>query len=196
MSTWAFLAAPFIALRRKPDPAPAPVRLPVAVAPPISRDTAPPRREAHDRQIQRRDMSTLLICDRFVTWMREQGCYGYWLVSEIDEYMQAFCDMRGWAVPHPLDARSRLVEIPGVARGRWSIKTAPEFYDVRIRTDMARPTLYRISREVPVRRSQMPSDMVMTVSGHSHDYGRQGVTQPKKRKARQSVKGVRGVSAW
>lgn len=200
MSTWAFLAAPFLALRRSQPPAPpAPAPMPVAVAP-ASRDTAPAPHEAQPRAIKRRSVSTLQVCTRFVAWMREQGCYGYWLVSEIDEYMAAFCDQQGYSVPHPYDARSRLAEIPGVARGRWSIKTGDEFYDVRVRTDMVRPTLYRISREAPAQMTwndhvTMVSDGVMTPSRHRHDTIQQGVTQGVTRgKKRRSPKGMQGVT--
>ena len=132
-------------ITRAPEPVPVPDR--PAPAPTATYRPTPPPLPAPRRKLHA--ISTQVLVHRFVAWMRETDCYGYWLCDEIDEYAAAFCDQQGWVVPHPYDLRSRLLEVPGVSKGRWSIKTAPEFYEVRIRTDLVRPTLYRISREEP-----------------------------------------------
>ena len=177
MSLWTRLAYAW----RQPDPPPvSDYRPPPPTAPHVPRPppvpVMPQRRKLHA-------ISTQVLVHRFVDWMREQGCYGYWLCDEVDEYLGAFCDQQGWVVPHPYDARSHLVEVPGVSKGRWSIKTAPEFYEVRIRTTLVRPTLYRISREKPQSRGQnsgvwMESADVESLSRLHRDAMPGGVRQP------------------
>lgn len=192
MSLWSRLAYAW----RQPEPEP-PLPVKHRPAPPTPPDAfrPPPLPVEHQRR-KLHAINTKVLVDRFVDWMRETGCYGYWLCEEVDEYLSAFCDQNGWVVPHPYDARSHLVEVPGVSKGRWSIKTAPEFYEVRIRTSLVRPTLYRISREKPQCRGVndgvwMESADVESLSRLHRDAIPGGVRQPSKRKPNKKLNGVR-----
>lgn len=145
MSTWAFLAAA-VGLRKpapapESEPEPAPTASALVVAPAASRAATPARRAA------RRVIATHIMAHKFVQWMQSQGATGYWLVDEIDELREAFCDKYGFAVPYAVEFRSCLAATPGVTRGKYRLKSW-EFLEVAKRTSMERPVLYRIPDRV------------------------------------------------
>lgn len=93
--------------------------------------------------MQRKVIATHILAHKFVRWMQDQKCTGYWLVDEIDELREAFCDRFGYVVPYPVEFRSCLAATPGVTKGQYRLNSW-EFLDVQKRTHMNRPTLYKI----------------------------------------------------
>ena len=89
------------------------------------------------------------LCRGFITWMREQGCHGWWATIEIDEYFEAYCDIQGEdCLPHDR-AKTLMLQVPGVRRKRTRL-TGPAFKRIARATGMERATLYWIPTSRPV----------------------------------------------
>lgn len=103
------------------------------------------KRDAPVRREPRTVIATHVVAHRFVRWMQSQpGCTGYWLVDEIDMLREAFCDKYNIQVPNAYEFRSYLAGVAGVTKGRYRLNSW-EFLEVKKRTHMERPVLYRIS---------------------------------------------------
>lgn len=125
--------------QRAPDPEP---RAQPTVQPAVP-TAAPAPAQSPARREPRKVIATHILAHKFVRWMQAQGCSGYWLVDEIDELREAFCDRFGYQVPLPVEFRSCLAVTPGVTKGVYRLN-AWELQEVKKRTHMERPTLYRI----------------------------------------------------
>lgn len=149
MSMWALMAAPFLAWRRKVidepeiEPFVEVIHQPV-VAPETPAVVATLERAKAIRRPARRTMATHIVAAKFVAWMQDEGATGYWLVDEIDELREVFCDRFDIEVPHHYEFRSYLAGTPGVTKGRYRLNSW-EFLEVKKRTENERPVLYRIA---------------------------------------------------
>lgn len=145
----ALFAAVIPALRRKPDP-PQIAALPVPSAPEpsaqgVGSDPPPPAQtlRIHPPKV----IPTYVLAHKFAIWMRKNSGEGYYLVSEIDMLIEAFCEKFNFDVPGQQEFRSCLAETRGVTRGRYRLKSW-EFREVARRTTIEKPVLYRISSNV------------------------------------------------
>lgn len=149
MSIRAFLAdrAAAFGLIRAPQPEPEIVRAdpqPVAAVPEVVERPAVLQRAAPVWRKPRTKVATYIVAHKFVLWMQDQGATGYWLVDEIDELREAFCDRFNLMVPNAYEFRSHLAVAEGVKKGRYRLNSW-EFLDVKTRTSQERPVLYRIA---------------------------------------------------
>jgi hypothetical protein len=140
---------------QKKTPEPEPERAPIPQARPVDPPAAPvaasraqravPRQA--QRAVRRKTIPTYVLADKFVRWMQSQeGGTGYWLVEEIDQWREVFCDKFGYTVPRPVEFRSCLAVARYVSKGVYRLNSW-EFLDVQKRTSMERPTLYKIHRK-------------------------------------------------
>lgn len=131
---------------RKPKPEPEIERAPIPQARAVDPPAAPVAASRAQRAVPRKTIPTYVLADKFVRWMQSQDCTGYWLVDEIDELREAFCDRYGYTVPRPVEFRSCLAVARYVSKGVYRLNSW-EFLDVQKRTSMERPTLYKIHRK-------------------------------------------------
>lgn len=145
MSTWALLLGAFGLRRRQSEEPIAEPATPVVAAPEPVREPVFDRVPVLPRR--RKDIATYAMTDQFVRWMQDERATGYWLVDEIDELREAFCDRFGYTVPCPYEFRSYLAHTPGCSKGVHRLK-GWEFQAVSRRTTIERPTLYKIHSRI------------------------------------------------
>jgi hypothetical protein len=123
-----------------------PGRIPLQFSKPD--DTPQRKRPAPTHNEPPRFRNTTWIVMECLDWLRSENSYGYFLSADIDHMIELYCDLKNYELPDLKECRSIIVGQPGVKRGRHRIK-GPQFSDVRRRTHVEKPILYRISRTKP-----------------------------------------------
>jgi len=158
------------AMRKKPEPVPAgppPTfeRMDLALNPGKSIIS---QMRAHAAKLDH--IETWVLAAKFADWMRDNGETGVFLPKQIDEAVDLFCEQKGYFRPAPRVVRDALHHTPGVKSVRkW--RSDPICDTIRHLTDVQRPSLYLIERDVPKSRILGP---LTDMTGHEANRGHSG----------------------
>lgn len=168
----------------------------------MSRETALARASEGRVASSYQEECEMELCRGFITWMREQGCHGWWATIEIDEYFEAYCDIQGEdCLPHDR-AKTLMLQVPGVRRKRTRL-TGPAFKRIARATGLERATLYWIPSSKPLNFPGMARGWPVagqgpardrTVTREGPDSGRQGIDCDPQERGREAHGHVRSAA--
>lgn len=89
------------------------------------------------------------LCMRFIVWMRSNSGTGWFAAIEVDEHLEAFCELIGVDPPPRARARQMILSVPGVLKKRQRL-SGPGLSRIARVIGTDRATCYWIPPSTPV----------------------------------------------